>query len=60
MSELSDEMKKFWDKKLLEMAQEPRNIFNCKYPVTWRQRIHNKYLNIIDRIYEKLTGRDLE
>ena len=60
MNEMPDELKRFWENKLLEMAQEPKDLFRCKYQVTWRQRIHNKYLDIIDRIYEKLTGHNLE
>jgi hypothetical protein len=56
MSDLPEEMKKYWEQKLLEAAQEPTFLFKSKYPVTWRQRLHNRYLDIIDRIYEKLTG----
>ena len=53
---MNDDMKKYWEQKLLEMAQEPTELFKTRYPVTWRQRLHNRFLNAVDWIYEKLTG----
>ena len=27
-------------------------------PCPWRQRLHNRNLSVVDKIYELLTGRD--
>lgn len=54
-SEMNDEMKKFWDQKLVEIATaEP--LFQSTRKLTWKEKLHNRYLNLIDAIYEKLTG----
>ena len=52
---MDDQMRKFYEQKLVEMAtQEP--IFKSTSKLTWKEKLHNKYLNLIDAIYEKLTG----
>lgn len=52
---MNDQMRKFYEQKLVEMAiQEP--IFKSTRKLTWKEKLHNKYLNLIDSIYEKLTG----
>ena len=52
---MNDQMRKFYEQKLVEMAtQEP--IFKSTRKLTWKEKLHNKYLNHIDSIYEKLTG----
>lgn len=55
---MNEEMKKYWEQKLIEAAQEPNAFFKSRYPVTWKQRLHNRFLNAVDWIYEKLTGHD--
>ena len=53
---MNDEMRKFYEQRLIELAtQEP--IFKSTYKLTWKEKLHNKYLNLVDAIYEKLTGR---
>lgn len=52
-----EEVRKYWDQKLLETLEDPSPLFKSTYPVTWRQRLHNKYIDLIDNIYQKLTGR---
>lgn len=52
---MNDQMRKFYEQKLVEMAtQEP--IFKSTRKLTWKEKLHNKYLSLIDSIYEKLTG----
>ena len=52
---MNDDMRKFYDQRLIEMAtQEP--MFKSTHKLTWKEKLHNKYLNLIDAIYEKLTG----
>ena len=52
---MDDEMRKYWDRKLVEMIeQEP--LFKSTDPVTWKLRLHNRWLDLIDSIYHKLTG----
>lgn len=56
---MNEEQKKYWEQKLLEsVLEEPTPFFRSRYPVTWRQRLHNRYLRVVDKIYELLTGRD--
>ena len=52
---MNDQMKKYWDQQLIKIAtQEP--MFKSTRKLTWKEKLHNKYLNLIDVIYEKLTG----
>lgn len=53
---MNEDMKKYWEKELLKLAEKPTDLFRVTYPVTWKQRLHNRYLDLIDAIYEKLTG----
>ena len=56
---MNDNMKRYWENKLLESLEQDR-IFEVRAsePVTWRQQLHNRYLRVVDKIYELLTGRD--
>lgn len=51
----TEEMMKFYEEQLLRIAtQEP--MFKSTRKLTWKEKLHNKYLNAIDVLYEKLTG----
>ena len=53
---MNDYLRKFYSDKLVEMATaEP--VFKTTQKLTWKEKLHNRYLNLIDALYEKLTGR---
>lgn len=56
---MNEEMKKYWEQKLVEsLEKDPSFLFRSVYPVTWRQRLRNRCIDVVDWIYEKITGHD--
>ena len=53
---MNDAMKKFWDKRLVELATQEPMFKSTPRKLTWKEKLRNKYLDLVDRIYEKLTG----
>ena len=53
---MNDEMRKFWEQKLIEMATEESPFTYIRKP-TWKDKLRDKYFDLIDALYEKLTGR---
>ena len=40
------------------LEKDPSFLFGSVSPLTWRQRLHNRCLDVVDWIYEKITGHD--
>lgn len=52
---MNDEMRKFYEQQLIKMATE-EPMFKSSKKLTRREKLHSRYLNLIDYLYEKLTG----
>lgn len=52
---MPDEMKRYWEHKLIEcLEREP--VFKGPTEVTPKDKLYSKYLYVVDMVYELLTG----